>query len=301
MTDASAQISVVLPTYNRLAALRENFGSLLELAGVSEIVVVDDGSTDGTWAWLGGLDDPRVRPLHQTQQGSPAARNAGVAAAHGEWILMTEDDCWLPPEFALTLLKVAQAHDAQIVSAPWLTVGAREDMATALERGRHDAQPRIGLRTHPSVFPSGDVQTPFLNGIVLARGDVLRAIGYDESLRGTAWREETSLFLTAAEHGFRCVLTPRTASFQLGQWDGGQRRPRVSYEAWAVRNNWRFLRRHATTLRRMGEIRSPAGAQARFVAGRLWSVVCGYARARRTDALDRVRRLGIRSDLPGSR
>jgi glycosyltransferase involved in cell wall biosynthesis len=298
MTGSSAQISVVLPTYNRLAALRENFGSLLELGGVSEIVVVDDGSTDGTWEWLGGLDDPRVRPLHQTQQGSPAARNAGVAAARGEWILMTEDDCWLPPEFALTLLEVAKAHDAQIVSAPWLAVGARADMATALERARHDAQPRIGLRTHPSVFPSGDVQTPFLNGIVLARRDVLRAIGYDESLRGTAWREETSLFLTATERGFRCVLTPLTASFQLDQWDGGQRRPRLSYEAWAVRNNWRFLRRHATTLRRMGEIRSAAGAQTRFVADRLWAVLRGFARARGSVLLDRVRRCGIRLGIP---
>jgi glycosyltransferase involved in cell wall biosynthesis len=299
MSGSSAAISAVLPTYNRLAALHENFGSLLELAGVSEIVVVDDGSTDGTAEWLDGLADPRVRPLHQTQQGSPAARNAGVAAAHGDWILMTEDDCWLPAEFAVTLLDVAQARDAQIVSAPWLPVGGREEIPAALERGRRNARARIGLRTHPSVFPSSDLQTPFLNGIVLARRDVLRTIRYDESLRGTAWREETSLFLTATERGFRCVLTPRTASFQLGQWDGGQRRPRVSYEAWAVRNNWRFLRRHATTLRRMGEIRSPAGAQAQFVADRLRAVVGGYASARGSGALDRIRRRGIRSDVPG--
>jgi glycosyltransferase involved in cell wall biosynthesis len=289
MSDSSAQISVVLPTYNRLAALRENFGSLLELAGVSEIVVVDDGSTDGTWEWLGGLADSRVRPLHQTQRGSPAARNAGVAAAHGEWILMTEDDCWLPPEFAITLLGVAQARDAQIVSAPWLRVADREEMAAALERGRRDARPKIGLRTHPSVFPCDDVETPFLNGIVLARREVLRTIGYDESLRGTAWREETSLFLAATERGFRCVLTPLTASFQLGQWEGGQRRARLSYEAWAVRNNWRFLRSHAKTLRRVGEIRSPFTAQARFIADRAWTIARGYARARWEGGLSRAR------------
>jgi glycosyltransferase involved in cell wall biosynthesis len=300
VTGSSAQISVVLPTYNRLAALRENFGSLLALAGVSEIVVVDDGSTDGTWEWLGGLEDPRVRSHHQAQRGSPAARNAGVAAARGEWILMTEDDCWLPPEFAITLLDVANAHDAQIVSAPWLRVGDREQMADALERGRREARPRIGLSTHPSVFPSHDLQTPFLNGIVLARRDVLRSIGYDESLRGNAWREETSMFLGATERGLRCVLTPRTASFQFGQWDGGQRRPRLSYEAWAVRNNWRFLRMHAASLRQMGEIRSVAGAQARFVAERLRAIVRGYTGARRADALARIRRRGIRSDLPGS-
>jgi len=300
VTGTSAQISVVLPTHNRLAALHENFGSLLDLAGVWEIVVVDDGSSDGTREWLGGLDDPRVHPVHQTQRGSPAARNAGVAAAGGEWILMTEDDCWLPPDFALTLLEVARAQEAQIVSAPWLPVGGREEMVAALERGRRDARPRIGLRTHPSVFPENDLETPFLNGIVLARRDVLLAIRYDESLRGTAWREETSLFLTATERGFRCVLTPRTASFQLGQWDGGQRRGRLSYEAWAVRNNWRFLRRHASSLRRMGEIRSPFAAQARFVGDRLIAVLSGYARARCSDVLDRIRRSRVRSNIPGA-
>ena len=68
--------------------------------------------------------------------------------------------------------------------------------------------------------------------------------------------------------------------FQLGQWDGGQRRPRLDYEAWAIRNNWRFLRMHAATLRRLGEIRSPATAQARFVAERVWAVLRGWTEAR---------------------
>jgi len=289
MTGAPAEISVVLPTHNRLAALRENFASLLELAGVSEIVVVDDGSADGTWEWLGALHDSRVRPLHQSQRGSPAARNAGVAAATGEWILMTEDDCWLPHEFALTLLEVGTARDAQIVSAPWLPVGGPDEMAAAIERGRREARPRIGLRTHPSVFPSDDLQTPFLNGIVLARRDVLRAIRYDESLRGNAWREETSLFLTATERGFRCVLTPRTASFQVGQWDGGQRRPRLSYEAWAIRNNWRFLRAHERTLRDLGEIRGAVPAEAGFIAERVWGVARGCAGARMGPLVRRAR------------
>ena len=135
-------------------------------------------------------------------------------------------------------------------------------------------------------LPVGDLATPFLNGIVLVRRDVFDLAGYNESLRGNAWREETSMFLTATELGFRCVLTPRTAAFQLGQWGGGQRRGRLSYEAWAIRNNWRFLRAHERTLRRMGEIRSPWTAQARFVADRVSGVAFGYLRARlaRADA-----------------
>ncbi len=290
MSDPLPEISVVLPTFNRLPALRENFKSVRTLLGVSEIVVVVDGSTDGTAEWLAALSDPTVRVVQQPQRGSPAARNAGIAAARGKWILMTEDDCFLPPEFAVILLEVARKRDAQIVSAPWLAVDSREEMVGALEQARGRARPWIGLRTHPGVFPAADLETPFLNGVVLARRDVFAAVHYDESLRGNAWREETSMFLTATERGFRCVLTPRTAAFQLGQWEGGQRRARPAYEAWAIRNNWRFLRAHAATLRRMGEIRSPAAAQARFVAERGWAVLRGWTEARWTEGVARLHR-----------
>jgi hypothetical protein len=130
------------------------------------------------------------------------------------------------------------------------------------------------------VFPIRDHETPFLNGIVLVSRAVFDVVGYDESFRGNAWREETSMFLAATEAGFRCVLTPRTASFQLGQWDGGQRRSRLSYEAWAVRNNWRFLRTHRRALQSLGEIHTPLTAQTGFVSRRLRAVAGGYARAR---------------------
>ena len=280
MTGGAGGVSVVLPTFNRLPALRRNFPSLLALRGVDELVVVVDGSTDGTAEWLRSLGEPRVRIIEQDQRGSPAARNRAIGAAHGAWVLMTEDDCHLPPDFAVVLLAVARERDADIVSAPWLAVRGLDEADAVLAAARRAPVASIGLGTHPSVFPSGDLETPFLNGIVLARRELLSSIRYDERLGGNAWREETSLFLSAVEAGYRCVLTPRTASFQLGQWGGGQRRGRISYEAWAIRNNWRFLRRHRATLRRIGAIRDPLTAQAAFVARRLRTTVAGALRAR---------------------
>lgn len=280
MSEPGPRISVVLPTFNRLPALRENFGSVLALAGATEILVVVDGSTDGSAEWLEQHADDRVRLIRQRQAGSPAARNRGIAAADGDWILMTEDDCFLPPDFVVTLLDVARRHDAQLVGAPWLVVPSSDAMPLALEQGRQDAQAKIRLGTHPSTFPAGDVETPFLNGVVLARRDVFGVIRYDESLRGNAWREETSMFLAAMEAGFRCVLTPRTAVFQLGQWGGGQRRPRLSYEAWTIRNNWRFLRAHRLALKRLGEIHDPVTAQAAFIGNRLGAIATGQVRGR---------------------
>lgn len=276
----SAEVSVVLPTYNRLEALRVNFGSLLALEGVSEIVVVVDGSSDGSLEWLRAQQDPRIRVIAQPNRGSPAARNAGIDAAKGQWILMTEDDCYLPLDYVTVLMAVAVAHRAQIASAPWVHVDSLDEISSKIELGRSRAVPVIRLGTHPSEFPADDVETPFLNGIVLAARSVFDVVRYDESLRGNAWREETSMFLAARRAGLRCVLTPRTASFQLGQWDGGQRRAPLSYELWSIRNNWRFLLANRGELEAMREIRSPATAQAEFVARRAGDRCVGFARAR---------------------
>ena len=274
------RVSVVLPTFNRLPALIRNLPSLLALRGVDEIVVVDDGSTDGTADWLRSLGCDRITIIEQPQRGSPAARNRGIDEVRGGWVLMTEDDCHLPPEFAVVLLEVARERSADVVSAPWLVLTSLEQADAAMAAGRRAAIARIGLATHPGVFPLADLETPFLNGIILARREVFDKVRYDERLRGNAWREETSLFLTAVDAGFRCVLTPRTASFQLDQWEGGQRRGRIAYETWAIRNNWRFLWRHRRILRRLGAIRDPISAQAGFIARRTRATVAGTLGAR---------------------
>jgi GT2 family glycosyltransferase len=279
--DGEPVISVVIPTYNRAPALRLNFPYVLGLEGVREIVVVVDGSSDETEALLTGHDDERLRVItHPQRRGSQAARKTGVAAAHGEWLLMLDDDCAVFPEFAQALLDAALRCEAEIVAAPWLHIGPRADPHAAYVKARGSPSPWIGLNTSPSVFPDRDLETPFLPGNVLINRRVFECVGYDERLTRNAWREETSFYLDACAAGFRCVLTPDTASYQLGQWEGGQRLPRLAYEFHALRNNWRFLRRHEDDLRARGEIRSALSAELTFAWLRASSIVEGYLRAR---------------------
>ncbi len=148
------------------------------------------------------------------------------------------------------------------------------------------------------MFPAHDLETPFLNGVVLVRRDVFDVVRYNVALRGNAWREETSMYLSANAAGFRSVLTPRTACYQLGQWEGGQRRGRLAYETWAIRNNWRFLHMHADALRRIGAIRSPLAEQARFISGRVAVNVSGYLRAKRRARAGRRGGLPMAAGLP---
>jgi GT2 family glycosyltransferase len=268
----SSSISIVMPTYNRASALRVTLPHLLGVQGIAEIVVVDDASADETSDVLRAARDPRLRVIrHETRRGAPAARNTGIAEAGGDWILFGEDDCLLPPDHALVLRQAAEVAEADIVSAPWLNApeSRREQ---SLDEGRAAPAARIGLDTHPSTFPAEPVRTPFLPALALVRRRVFDSVGFFEGYGGNAYREETDFFVSAARLGYVCVLTPATASFQAGQWPGGQRTSRLRYEYWVWRNNRLFLRRHGAWLRDQRYIRSTATAELGFLVARLGSI-----------------------------
>ena len=94
--------SVIIPTWNRRdLCLRAVRSVLAQTRAVDEIIVVDDGSTDGTAEALAAEFGPRVRCVRQANAGVAAARNAGLALAQGRYIaLLDSDDLWLPEKMA---------------------------------------------------------------------------------------------------------------------------------------------------------------------------------------------------------
>ncbi len=269
-------VSIVLPTYNRATALRENLAGFLTVEGVKEIIVVDDGSVDDTAAVLAAHADPRLRVVVLERNGGlPKARNAGVDAATGEWILFAEDDCRFPHDYAILLGREAETHGADIVGAPFIYPRDEDDVSAAIERERARPVRRVGLDT-VSRFPPEPTRTPFMPATALIRREVFDQVRFDEHYGGNAWREETAFFVEAARRGFVCVLTTATAAYQLEFYAGGARVPRLSYEYWALRNNWRFLRRHGSWLAEQGYLRSPSLAQLELLAGRARSLTRGW-------------------------
>lgn len=89
-------VSVVIPTFNYAEFLPEAVKSVLEQDHSDlELIVVDDGSTDNTQEVLGGIVDPRMRVLTQSNSGIGAARNTGITNARGEFLAFLDaDDLW---------------------------------------------------------------------------------------------------------------------------------------------------------------------------------------------------------------
>ena len=105
MADDRRCLSVVMPCFNELATIDEITKRVLESPWVGELVIVDDGSTDGTRDRLAGLDDPRVRVhLHPRNRGKGAALRSGFAAATAEFVIVQDADLeYDPAEYDLVL------------------------------------------------------------------------------------------------------------------------------------------------------------------------------------------------------
>ncbi len=92
----SPNLSIIIPAYNVKAYIRQAVESALRQSWKQmEIIIIDDGSTDGTLGALDTLDDPRLRRVRQVHAGLAAARNAGIRAARGEYLgFLDGDDLW---------------------------------------------------------------------------------------------------------------------------------------------------------------------------------------------------------------
>lgn len=172
-------VSVVIPTHNRPELLARALRCALSQSdAVLEVVVVDDGSTADTAAMLAATDDTRVRVLrHDVSRGLSAARNAGIAAARGEWVaFLDDDDLWAPGKLAAQLAALRGQPGAN-----WCCTGAVavDDRLRIIGPGQippppGDVTAEVLAR---STIPSG-------GSSVVARAGAVREVGgFDEGLR----------------------------------------------------------------------------------------------------------------------
>ncbi|NKB35374.1 MAG: glycosyltransferase [Pseudomonadales bacterium] len=121
-------VSVVIPTYNRKETLCQAIDSVLEQTHTAhEIIVVDDGSDDGTEETI-KANYPDTRYLYHANRGVSYSRNRGVEAASGNWIaFLDNDDTWLPKKLELQISALQENPEYQLCHTEeiWIRNGVR--------------------------------------------------------------------------------------------------------------------------------------------------------------------------------
>ena len=204
----SPSVSVVVPTYNRAAFLGAAVASIrAQTYPCTEIVIVDDGSTDDTAQVVTALG-PGIRYVTQTNAGPAAARNRGIREARGDLVAFLDtDDRWFPEKIALQVEILQREPSVALVCA---------DMAIENEAGAGSVDSNFLHRGLQAFFlelegrpvleaPRRLLKVNFINtSTVLARRDVLLELqGFDTRLR---YGEDLELWLRiAARHAVACV------------------------------------------------------------------------------------------------
>lgn len=220
-----ARVSVVVATYNGARTLNACLDSLQRLNYPDyEIILVDDGSTDRTPEIAKKF--PSVRYVRQENLGLSAARNAGIAAATGEIVAFTDDDCLVDPSW---LARMVDAFDAS--ERPGFVTGqVRSDV-----EDRRRAWLAVSVTDHvaPRALRRGDDPRRFGHGANMGwRRDVLEQIGgFDDFLGvGSPLRaaEDVDAWWRALEAGETGWYTPDAVVVHR-QWRGRREMLRSYY------------------------------------------------------------------------
>lgn len=174
-------VSVIMPAYNAAPYIRDSVATVLgQDHRHLELIIVDDGSSDGTPELVEGLD-PRITVLRQKNAGPAAARNLGLQTAKGDFIAFLDaDDLWTPRKLSLQLQYLQQHPDVGLVYGGFIRWHARAD-------GGFDAPPLALGQTAPDdaieAQESGWIYVPLLfGGIVhiitaMIRREVIEQVG----------------------------------------------------------------------------------------------------------------------------
>jgi len=213
-------ISVVIPVYNRFELLKRAVESVLaQTLPVSEVILVDDGSTDGTSdllpryvaenpAWRG-----RVRYFYQKNQGPSVASNNGVARVKGEWLaLLANDDLWLPQklEWQFRALERFKGQCGLCFTDAWFMNNPHMKMTLFQLAGRQHNEP-MGIIPDPIKYtlergPLAGVHPIWMQTVVV-RTDLIRRLGgADPELR--YGDDDDMVFRLACETTFCFVSMP---------------------------------------------------------------------------------------------
>ncbi|WP_338274717.1 glycosyltransferase family 2 protein [Corallococcus caeni] len=199
--------SVVIPTFNRAALLEETLASVFAQTLTDfEVIVVDDGSTDGTGELLARYGT-RVRVFHQRNAGQGVARNLGIREARGDYVVFLDSDDLWPPWTLATFQQVLQSQGPLT-----LVMGRAHAFQDARELSVLEDGP-VTARRFDDYLASADATFIRTACAVAVRTEALRRVGGFSDRRVSA-EDYDLLYRLGVEPGFAYVESPVTLGYR---------------------------------------------------------------------------------------
>jgi glycosyltransferase involved in cell wall biosynthesis len=233
------ELSVVIPTYNRLDTLRYVIPSLLD-QGIPrdsyELLVCDSNSNDGTAEYLAQVhaEHPNVRHLPGSYTGRAMARNAGIAQAEGEVVLFNDSDIIADPALLETHLARHRA-ERKIAVVGW------EVQVTSIEDYEYKrAHPQERGSLHPATRRRLSWLYFLTGNASVRRQDLLAAGSFDERFTGYG-HEDLELGYRLQKAGVQIVYEPRAVNYHCQDVPHDDQVEKMKL---AGRSTVRFYRKH---------------------------------------------------------
>ena len=211
-------ISIVVPTYNRLNSLKLCLEQLeAQTASDFEVIVVDDGSTDGTECWMREYESQqrlRLRYVRQPNSGPARARNVAIALSRAPICLMIGDDILADPQLVATHVALHQGRPQPQVAAIGLTTWCdQRQTITRFMRWLDES----GLQFGYTDLQSG--VTPcwhhFYTSNLSVKTDTVRRFPFDETFRKAATEDLELGYRIEREFGLEMVFLPDATAKHL--------------------------------------------------------------------------------------
>ncbi len=267
-------VSIVIPTYNRLDTLQHVVPTLLaqDVAhDLYELLICDSNSTDGTAEYLASVaaEHPNVRHLPGPYSGRAAARNAGIEAARGEVVLFNDSDILASPDLLSQHLRRHRERRGIAVVGWEVQV---KDLAD-YERKRDRPQERGHLHPHSRKHLSW---LYFLTGNAsVRREDVLRVGGFDEKFTGYG-HEDLELGYRLQKAGIAIVYEPAAVNYHCQDVAHDDQKEKMKL---AGRSTVRFYRKHPDFAVKLNLGMTPVSLGVHAALTR-WPAVLGFFDAR---------------------
>ncbi len=197
-----AQVSVVIPAFNAAETVERAVQSVLDQTFKDlEVVVIDDGSTDGTLTTLRRLTDSRLRVLESTHHGVAETANIGTRAATAPLIARMDADDYSHPDRLRRQVELLRECDADVVGCQVRIVGEKGGVVESMQR--YERWINEETLSSDAISALRFVELPIVNPTILAKRG-----SFELGCRSGDFPEDYDLMLRAAEAGMRFAKVP---------------------------------------------------------------------------------------------